>query len=163
MAPRAYGQTRQARELMAAMVAKVSRFAERADGQPLAKKGEVTVAVYMHDSPVGAVFKDVLDGVADGEVTWRVTQVGSPGEAARHPVVFLCHEAPRPDDKWYLATAKQGVLTFARARDGRTSGAVIGFVEVEGRMRFNVDLKVARLAGIRLNPRLLRLAHRVFR
>ena len=55
----------------------------------------------------------------------------------------------------------RSVLTITGIERGIDQGSVINFVQVDGRVRFEVNVAVAEKSGLRLSSRLLTVATRV--
>lgn len=54
---------------------------------------------------------------------------------------------------------RRGVLTVSDMQDFARFGGIIGLVENEGRVRFEINLKAAQQSRVRISSQLLKLAH----
>jgi len=89
---------------------------------------------------------------------WRVVSVNSLDDAARYQFVFFGKDVNKPGSDWYEERHSQGVLTFGQ--NGK-AGCIFNFLLVDGRLRFDLDMTLAKRAGMRVDSRLLKLARRV--
>lgn len=87
-----------------------------------------------------------------------VRQVQRPAEAAGCQVLYIPQETPGPLAPWLTAAHQAGALTVGDPPEFVEAGGMIGLVPVGGRYRFDVNLGVARQAGLRLSSQLLKLA-----
>lgn len=76
-------------------------------------------------------------------------------------VLFVSHELGAGAAPMLAIYRHRPVLTVTDLPGGIEHGAILGFVEVERRVRFEASLANAQAAGLRLSSRLLTLAERV--
>lgn len=106
-------------------------------------------------------FGSALDALAGESIegrSIRVHRLGSVTEArhVRCQVLFVsAAEAPALPA---ALTPERGVLTVGETRGFLDRGGVINLVEVQGRIRFEVNQKAAKRAEIAMSSRLLRLS-----
>ena len=80
--------------------------------------------------------------------------------ASCHALYFAASERPRQAAQ--LARLRdQAVLTIGDSASFLADGGMINLVEVDGSIRFEVNLAAAKQSGMSLNPRVLALAERV--
>jgi hypothetical protein len=111
-------------------------------------------------SPVGeALAAEEGRRVAGREL--RVDFVRLPGRLAGCRLLYV----PRMEDlrlrRTLAALAELPVLTVSDQPGFVDAGGMIGLVQVEARLRFEVNLNAVAAAGLRLDPKLLRLAARL--
>lgn len=56
-------------------------------------------------------------------------------------------------------TKKRPVLTVSDLDGFYKAGGIINFIDMDGKMRFDINLKTAQLAGLKISSQLLKLAH----
>lgn len=56
-------------------------------------------------------------------------------------------------------TGRRPVVTISDLPGFAGAGGIIGLVEQEGKIRFEINLEIARQSNIRISPQLIRLAH----
>jgi YfiR/HmsC-like len=76
-------------------------------------------------------------------------------------VLFIGNDAPEGVAKALAAVAGSPVVTVTEKDRGIEPGAVLNFVSIGGRVRFEVSLAAAERAGVRLSSRMLAVAERV--
>lgn len=82
-------------------------------------------------------------------------------QVAEVNLVFVGSGAWKDLASWALAAKGRAVVLTTDAPQGIDHGAVLGFVQVERRVRFEVSPAAAEQAGVRLSSRLLAVAERV--
>ncbi len=89
----------------------------------------------------------------------RRLTVGEPWTGVN--VLFVGGEAAPKFLQTAKALADRSVLTITGVERGIEHGSVINFVQVDGRVRFEVNVAAAEKSGLRLSSRLLTVATRV--
>jgi hypothetical protein len=90
-----------------------------------------------------------------------VLNVSELGEARNADIVFVAHGSARELRSASAEFANRPVLVVTEEEEGLSAGAVINFLVVEGRVRFEVSLPAAERRGLKLSSRLLSVALRV--
>lgn len=115
---------------------------------------------------VGAdkVAADLADIAAGRPVQGRPMQVRRltrAQEAAEVQVLFVGREAWHDATTWIAAARGKPVLVVTDAPRGADMGAVLTFVTLQDRVRFEASVPAAEQGGLRLSSRLLAVAERV--
>jgi hypothetical protein len=76
-------------------------------------------------------------------------------------LVFIGKEFAGELWSWLAAFEGHAILTVTETPGGLEAGAVLNFVEVGNRVRFEASLRAAEAAGLKLSSRLLAVAQRV--
>lgn len=140
-------------------VAFLYNFARFTDWPATAFQAPVTPIRFcvLGDDPFGAP----LDAIAAKRIRGRsiaVRRLASTRDAARCHVLFVSRsEIPRLAE---ILASLRGlpILTVADVADFARSGGIINLKTVNGKIRFEVNLDAARLAGLRFSSRFLNLA-----
>lgn len=124
---------------------------------------DTPIAIGIVGSP--GVHKDLAQIVAGRLVQGRamlVIELAEPRQAATVHMLMIGRGAgKRSAAEWIAAIKGQPVLVVTDLSQGLERGAALGFVEIEGRLRFEASVPAAEAAGLRLSSRLLSLAERV--
>ncbi|MBL0726507.1 YfiR family protein [Piscinibacter sp. HJYY11] len=91
----------------------------------------------------------------------QVVELSEPRQVAGVHMLMITRGAAKRASEWLAACKGQPVLTVTDIPQGLERGAALGFVETEGRLRFEASVPAAEGAGVRLSSRLLSLAERV--
>jgi hypothetical protein len=109
---------------------------------------------------------DELARIAVGRPVQRrrveVRRVRSPEQIGAAHVLFVGSEAWRDGGSWVQATRGKPIAVVTDAPRGLEAGALLAFVEVENRVRFEASVRAAELAHLQLSARLLAVAVRVY-
>jgi hypothetical protein len=108
-------------------------------------------------------FAEVLDGQIDGAQTWKVVHARTLEEAAGFHFVYIDAERPEPDDAWYETAGRSGVLTVGGKPGVKSRHCVIDLHVGPGGVHFDLDLRLAQMAGISIDSSLAARARRVTR
>lgn len=76
-------------------------------------------------------------------------------------VLFVASPADRRMEEVLKAVGSRSALIVGETPDFCDRGGVIGFVTIENRLRFNVNLDAARLMGLKISSQMLKLANSV--
>lgn len=144
--------------VIAAMITKLPAYTTWPAEPAHQKTGRATLAVMTSDAATLATFRKRMDGVKFGGLTWKVVSVSSLDEAAGHQFVFLGKDVKKPGSDWYEKRHSEGVLTFGQ---NAQAGCIFNFLLVDGRLRFDLDMTLAKRAGMSVDSRLLKLARNV--
>jgi hypothetical protein len=88
----------------------------------------------------------------------RVTQ---PDQVNLCHVLFVSRELWKDPGPWLAAARDRPVALVTDAQRGTETGAILTFVEVQNRVRFEASLPAAERAGLKLSARLLAVAEKV--
>jgi hypothetical protein len=90
-----------------------------------------------------------------------VRRVSDPDSCADLHLVFVGRDAAPALEPWLAACRGLPVVTVTDAANGVERGAMLAFVEVEQRVRFEASPSAAERAGVKLSSRLLAVAERI--
>jgi hypothetical protein len=155
--------------VMAAMIAKFPPVVKWPAGSLDRAGKELTLAVFTEDKAVFQLFKDKLHNQERDGIKWKVTQVRTAKAAMEYLIVFFEKRVTEPSDAWYAKVKDRGILTFGEKNDEGARNTVLTFVIVPEKIKqkivlkvkFDVDLGVAAKAGVKLAPRMGRVARKV--
>jgi YfiR/HmsC-like len=155
----AQAQSAKARELLlkAAFLYNFAKFVEWPPAAFAAPDAPLTICV--HGGDAFDVIAQAMNGKSVGN---RPLSVVNPHRSA---VPVICHVtfigAEEPESSYGAHLKSPHALTVGdRDRFARTGG-IVGLVTVDNKIRFEVNLRMARAAGLRINAALLRLAAEV--
>lgn len=141
-------------EIKAAFLYHFMRFVEWPDEDEL---HELTLCVVGSD-PFGAAL-DSLDGQAVRGKTIAVRRIDAAGTTPTCHLVFVPGDQPSAADRDELARLRSlGVLTVGEGRQFTQAGGMIRLYKTRNRIRFEVNLDVARQSGLKISSRMLKLA-----
>jgi hypothetical protein len=149
-------QPRTEYELKAAYLYSFGRFVEWPASDPKAN-GDFTICVLGSD-PFGPALDATLAGVTlrGRKVVGR--RLATAAGAAECHILFISASEERQLEAIVAALARSGVLTVSDMPRFVGRGGMIQFVMSAGRVRFEIDLRPARSAGLVLSSELLRVA-----
>jgi len=104
--------------------------------------------------------EDLLD-VQVEIVTWKVARVRTLDEAGAHKFIFFARTHANRRWNGIGVGEPRGVLTFGEQAPRAGRAAIFSFVVVKGRIRFDVNMAMAREAGVSMDSRLLKPARTV--
>ena len=117
---------------------------------------EVVLCVAGRDPFDGILERTVRGRLSRGR-TVRVTRVVVAAQIEPCHVLFVGERNATTVDAWLLAARERPVLTVGEGTGFTAAGGMIGFV-VDETVRFAVNLREARRAGLEISSRVLRLA-----
>jgi len=124
------------------------------------------VAVLGHD-PFGDVLEQAFAGLLPNGRPVKVRRIGSSAEAKNCDMVFISREEERRQAGWLAELAGSAVLTVSDADTALKEGAMIMLVSEQTpkgeKLCFDVNLKVLKRAGLRVNSTMLVSARNVIR
>jgi len=109
------------------------------------------------DDPFGALLDQTVDGQAVDSHPIQVRRVQGQAGAAGCQIVYFHGPRSGPAIEAFARLRGVPVLTVSDA-DADADGAVIRFVERDGRIRFAIDEGAAAANGVRISSKLLSLA-----
>lgn len=128
-------------------------FIKFVDWPASAASGPLTICVARPD-PFGTALTDIVQGESIGGRATVVRSIGQPDPACH--VVFVPRSTAAAT---YLAAARNvPVLTVGETPHFGEDGGIIDFVLDGGMVRFEINQDAAKLAGLTISSRLLRLA-----
>jgi hypothetical protein len=110
------------------------------------------------------VFSELV-GIAAGRPvqghTLQVRRLSKPQDLGEVSIVFIGRDAWSELDAWTAAAKGKPVAIVTDAPQGAQKGALLTFVQVQERIRFEASIPAAEQAGLRMSSRLLAVAERV--
>lgn len=91
----------------------------------------------------------------------QVIELSEPRQGMNLHILMIGRGAWKRASEWLAAVKGQPVLVVTDLSRGLERGAALGFIETDGRLRFEASVPAAEAAGLRLSSRLLALAERV--
>lgn len=91
----------------------------------------------------------------------QVVELAEPKQGTGVHILMIGRGASKRAGEWVAAVKSRPVLVITDLAQGLERGAALGFIESEGRVRFEASVPAAEAAGLRLSSRLLPLAERV--
>lgn len=155
-ASEAHAQSAKDRELLlkAAFLYNFAKFVEwppTAYGSPTAP-----LTICVHSREALGVIAEAMDGKTVGNRQINVVDARSSNQTVICQLTFIGADEPEPGFAPHLK-APHALTVSDRDRFARTGG-MVGLVTVDNKIRFEVNLKTARAAGLRIQAALLRLA-----
>jgi hypothetical protein len=111
--------------------------------------------------PVAEELTRITPGRTVQNRTVVVRRVKDPSGLAGAHIVFIGDDRKSQLKQFAARAREQGVLLVTESEGALTDGSMVNFILVDGRVRFDVALDPARRSGIKLNSRLLSVAHQV--
>jgi hypothetical protein len=110
------------------------------------------------EDPFGEALEQTLAGRSVGRREVQPRRVGSPGAARSCEIVFVSRsERARMDE--IIATLRGApVLLVGEVERFARRGGMINFIEVDQKIRFEINEEAAKQAGLRISSQLLKLA-----
>ena len=127
---------------------------------PAAPAGEVVLCVAGRDPFDGVLDRTVRDRQSRGR-TIRVTRVSAVSQIDPCHVLFVAGTNTTIIDAWLLAARDRPVLTVGEEAGFAEAGGMVGFVVGET-VRFEVNVRAVRRAGLEVSSRVLRLATELY-
>lgn len=154
--PGATGGTAAETEIKAAMTFNFTKFIE----WPGAKADGPVVIGVAGDDGLRDALEELSKSRAGGGRPVHVKKVEQPGEAEACHLLFIGRGARKRTPE-FVAASRRGTVTTGDADGFIKAGGAIGFIVVENKLRFEVNLAAANQAGVTISSRLLRLATEV--
>ena len=149
-------------QVAAAVILKFSRYVSRWPAGREPGENPTLCVVTLHRATYD-LFAGILQGKVEGRQTWSVVHARTLAEARGHPFVYIDAERPDPDDAFYAGAVRDGVLTVGEKDGAKARGCVIDLEIRRGEIRFDLNLKLARKAGIAIESSLAARARHVIR
>jgi len=109
------------------------------------------------DNPSNRSFHQ-LHGKPFKDRTIIVRHIREPGNIAGCNMLFLNRSESHQLSAYLQMAYKRSILTVSDIDNFASQGGIIGFIEQNGKVRFEINLDAAQQAKIRINSRLLNLA-----
>ncbi|MGH9485901.1 MAG: YfiR family protein [Terriglobales bacterium] len=116
----------------------------------------------MGDDQLASALESVAAGEKVGHLQVTARAINSIAEAQTCRVLFLSANLDGRLHHLLSAVAALPVLTVSDASNFTSAGGIIGFVLINDRVRFAVNLNAARRAHLKLSAQLLKVASSVF-
>lgn len=116
----------------------------------------LTLCLYGHDP-----FGESIDRLHGREARGRqiqVRRIADEEEAAECSVLYVSPNAEGPAPEWLDRLASRHVLTVGDGEAFTELGGAIRFYKLRNKIRFEVNLDVARRAGLKISSQMLKLA-----
>jgi hypothetical protein len=162
LAPRVAAQAKDPFLVKAAFLGNFAKYAEWPASAFRDSKGPLVIGV-IGDDPFGPRLDTTVKGMeihGHPVVVRRFGSMPSPGECH---LLFAGAEAARRLPELVAASTAGAVLLVGERRGFAEEGGMIGFVERDGAIHFEVNLASANAAGLKLNSGLLKLADQVYK
>jgi hypothetical protein len=129
---------------------------------PAAPSERITIGV-LGDHGVAAELRRIIPGRAIDGRSLRVQEVDSGHDLAGIQILYVGRGGAENLPALAQKARQQGVLLVSDAEDGLNQGAVVNFITADNRVRFEISLRAADDAGLKLSSRLLSAAVRLKR
>lgn len=144
----------------AAFVFNFLRFTEWPAGRLAARDAPLTLCVAAAPARLAEALKALASRSIDGRPL-RVAEIERPDDLGRCHAAFIGEAARAATAAWTGKGESQGVLTVGDAEGFAPSGGMIGLVTDGPRMRFEINDKAVKRAGLKLDAQLLQLGRLV--
>ncbi len=125
-----------------------------------ARPDDAFVLCILGPDPFGEALLE-LGARRHGNRPLRLQFLANPREARGCQLVYVDKPSPRELSELLAAVRDMPVLTVSSASDFADAGGGMGFVQAQGRLRFEVNLDVLRQASLRPSAKLLEVAARL--
>lgn len=129
---------------------------------PAAPSDRITIGV-LGDRGVAAELRRIIPGRAIDGRSLRVQELDSGHDLAGIHILYVGRGGAENLPAWTQKARQQGVLLVSDAEDGLNQGAVVNFITADNRVRFEISLRAADDARLKLSSRLLSAAVRLKR
>ena len=148
------------RSVMAAYIYRFITYVEWPASVFASPEDPIVIGV-VNAGDIAAELEQIVQGRTAQRRRLQVRRI-APGEAPTGiHVLFIGGEAAPKVLQASKTLIERSVLTITGVERGMDHGSVINFVQVDGRVRFEVNVGVAEKSGLRLSSRLLTVATRV--
>ncbi|NNL68075.1 MAG: YfiR family protein [Myxococcales bacterium] len=139
-------------KVKAAFLLNFGKFVEWPSAQ-----GDLEICVLGED-PFGATLDDTLAGRKIGARPVRARRIDSAGAADGCAILFVSRRGNAPLDAVVSAVRGSPVLLVGEQDRFAKRGGMINFVEVDQKIRFEINETAAKKAGLKISSQLLKLA-----
>jgi len=130
-------------------------FGKYVEWPPSAASGDLDICVLGND-PFGSTLDDTLEGRTVGSRSVKARRVASASQATDCAILFVSGSEPAEAVLSSLAGAP--VLIVGEQDRFARKGGMINFVEVDQKVRFEINEAAAKKAGLKISSQLLKLA-----
>ncbi len=143
-------------EIEAAFLFNFTKFVEWPSTAFASANAPFTICI-LGDDPFGRTLDDIVQGESVNGHKIAVERIQTDQQKSCQ-VLYISNSKAAPAS---LSTAGSAVLTVGDGPDFTHQGGIIGFVIEDRRVRFDINLKTATNAGLKLSSRLLSVARYV--
>jgi hypothetical protein len=111
--------------------------------------------------PFGASFDAAIQKEKIGGRPVQLLRGKNPAELAGCQIVFISNSEEEHLAELFAQFAGKGILTVGESPGFAARGGMIGFVKVDGKVRFEINSPVAEKSGLRVSAKLLQLSRPV--
>lgn len=108
--------------------------------------------------PFGAGFDAAVQKEKIGGRPLQLRRAQNPAELDDCQMVFISSSEEATLVKWFTHFEGKGVLTVGETPSFAARGGMIGFVKVDGKVRFEINSPAAEKSGLRVSAKLLQLS-----
>jgi hypothetical protein len=141
--------------LKAAFLYNFAKFVEWPATAFAAPSAPLTMCIYSREAL--AVIVEAMDGKSVGNRPLSIVDGHAPAATGACHITFIGADEPEGSYAPHLAKSPHALTVGDRDRFARTGG-MVGLVTVDNKIRFEVNLRSSRAAGLRIQAALLRLA-----
>jgi hypothetical protein len=134
-----------------------ARFVEWPESAFAGPNDPIVVGVAGKD-PFGAGLEKVFSGKTVKGRSFRIRQVSTDQEMRGCHLLFVVSSDRRKPRDWAEKLKRAPVLTVGETEEFLGDGGIINFVLKDSSVRFEINLKAAQAAGLRLDANLLKVA-----
>lgn len=148
-------------ELKAAFLVKFAMFVDWTTNRPnAASAGPFKIGVLGRD-PFGSGLDVAVRSERIKARPVEIQRAVQPADLLTCDLVYISQSEQERLDQILTTFAGQGVLTVSDVPQFASRGGMIGFIKLEGRIRFEINTNATERAGLRLNAKLLQLGRPV--
>jgi hypothetical protein len=125
---------------------------------PASAVGDAIDICVLGRDPFGATLDDTLAGRTVGDKSVRARRVSGVSEASRCNIVFVSRDDQARVDDVVAGLAGSPVLLVGEQDRFARKGGMINFVEIDQKVRFEINEAAAKKAGLKISSQLLKLA-----
>ena len=141
-------------DIKAAFIYKFTNYIEW--DQPI--PGNEFVIGVIGSSPVNKHLAEIAQSKTIKDKKIVIRQFNSPEEIGTCQILFISRKANAPIDEILARAANKGTLTISEKPGYGRKGADINFIEVDDKLKFEINTKGINAAGLRASSQLLKLA-----
>lgn len=130
-------------------------FGKYVEWPPSAASGDLAICV-LGDDPFGSTLDDTLEGRTVGKRSVKARRVSSVAQAGACSILFVSRT--ESVDAVLSGLAGEPVLIVGEQERFARKGGMINFVEVDQKVRFEINEAAAKRAGLKISSQLLKLA-----
>ncbi len=139
-------------QVKAAFLLNFGKFVEWPDA-----KGDLEICV-LGDDPFGSTLDETVAGRSVGKRAVKTRRIGSVSAAGGCSILFVSRSESGSVDTILSSLSGSPVLLVADLERFAKRGGMINFVESDKKIRFEINERAAKKAGLKISSQLLRLA-----